>query len=53
MLISEGLKQIYQEVNMKKQKAVFLKVDESTLVEDIADFIDQNNPENSNMKEEK
>ena len=38
---------------MKKQKAVFLKVDESTLVENFADFIDQNYPENSNMKEQK
>lgn len=38
---------------MKKQKVVFLKVDESTLVENFADFIDQNYPENSNMKEQK
>ena len=38
---------------MKKQKVVFLKVDESTLVENFADLIDQNYPENSNMKEQK
>ena len=53
MLISEGLKHIYHKVNMKKQKVVFLKVDESTLVENFADLIDQNYPENSNMKEQK
>ena len=33
MLIPEGLEHIHYEVNMKKHKISFLKVDEFTLVE--------------------
>ena len=36
---------------MKKQKVVSLKVDESTLSEDIVDFIDENNADNSSTME--
>lgn len=37
---------------MKKQKIVSLKVDEFTLAEYIADFVDENNTENSSTMED-
>ena len=43
MLTREGLLHIHHEVNMKKQNNISLKVDESTLAKDFADFIDENN----------
>ena len=51
MLTREELLHIHHEVNMKKQKNISLKVDESTLAKDFADFIDENNANNSNTME--
>ena len=52
MLTREELLHIHHEVNMKKQKNISLKVDESTLAKDFADFIDENNANNSSTMEE-
>ena len=52
MLTREGLLHIHHEVNMKNQKNISLKVDESTLAKYFADFIDENNANNSNTMEE-
>ena len=51
--ISEDLQNIDQEDNMEKQKIDLLKTDESTVVaEDVNDFIDENEIDQSSTLEE-
>ena len=50
--ISEELEHLHQEKNMEKQRIDSLKVDEFTLAEDIADYIDENDVGNSNTVDE-
>ena len=50
--ISEDLQNIHQEDNMEKQKIDSLKIDESTLAEDVDDFIDENEIDQSSTLEE-
>ena len=50
--ISEELEHLHQEDNMEKQRTDSLKVDEVTLAEDIADYIDENDAGDSNTTEE-
>ena len=50
--ISEDLQNMHQEDNMEKQKIDSLKVDESTLAEDVDDFIDENEIDQSSTLEE-
>ena len=52
MSTSERFLHIHHEVNMKKQKNISLKVDESTLAKELADFIDEKNANNSNTMED-
>ena len=50
--ISEELQHFHQEDNMEKQRIDPLKVDEFTLAEDIADYIDEIDVGNSSTMEE-
>ena len=50
--ISEELQHLHQEDNMEKQRIDSLKVDEFTLAEDIADYIDEIDVGNSSTMEE-
>ena len=50
--ISEELEPLHQEKNMEKQRIDSLKVDEFTLAEDIADYIDENDVGNSSTVDE-
>ena len=50
--ISEELQHLHQEDNMEKQRIDPLKVDEFTLAEDIADYIDEIDVGNSSTIEE-
>ena len=50
--ISEELQHLHQEDNMEKQRIDPLKVDEFTLAEDIADYIDEIDVGNSSTMEE-
>ena len=50
--ISEELEHLHQEKNIEKQRIDSLKVDEFTLAEDIADYIDENDVGNSSTVDE-
>ena len=50
--ISENLHSIHQEDNMEKQKIDLLKIDESTIAEDVDDFIDENEIDQSSTLEQ-